>query len=400
MKLFSHLKKINLFLEAKVFNFDLLLSLRGLACICVVLSHITVRASQVKAYPWLLWPFFLDAGAAVWIFFILSGYLMTKLFQTKKYNWSFAGIKKYFTARFFRIVPLYWFIVFIGSVFAQPSIIRISELPKLLSIFTFTQYFITKVDFVYNDIKWIGPAWSLVAEVQYYLIAPIVAYLMLKVKPIWTILVTMFVIYLLTSTRLLGSVVNLDDLKFFRSVLPMLQFFLGGSLVVVLLNNEKVREFMKKLTFLLPVFLVSLFIVPVLDQFKPIFVYGDIKMYFIILNTAAVIALFESFNYENKPAVWDSSLKSLLNPKKYLEKLGHLSYGIYLWHSLVIASFLSAWDYSQAAYLPFKIGQNGFIAFRFVVVVLVTFVISYITFHTIEQYSKKRKPTELKTQNT
>ncbi|MEI6729067.1 MAG: acyltransferase [bacterium] len=390
MKLPTQIKKLNLFLETKLFNFDLLLSLRGLACLCVILFHITVRPSKVNQHPWLLWPFYVDATAAVWIFFILSGYLMTKLFATKKYNWTLQGLKKYYLARIVRIVPLYWFVVFIGSVLAHPELIKIPELPKLLSIFTFSQYLFTKNDFVYADVTWISQAWSLVAEVQYYLVAPVIAFLMLKAKPIAVYIVTLLLIYSLTEASVLGRFIDLNDLKFFRSVLPQLGFFFGGSLVVVILKNIQLKTTLRKFVFLLPVFVITLFIIPVIDKFQPIFLEQSIKAYFIIINTTLVIALFESFNYTNKPAVWDFSQSSLLNPQKYLEKLGHLSFGIYLWHLLVINSFLSSWDYSQAQYLPFKLGQNAFVAFRFMVILAVTFVISYITFHTIEQFGKKR----------
>jgi peptidoglycan/LPS O-acetylase OafA/YrhL len=123
------------------------------------------------------------------LFFVLSGFLISsQLFaQIKKGN--SISLKTFFIKRFFRILPLYFFIV--GVYFLFPYFREKEALPPLWKFLTFTQNFGL-------DNKHFGTcshAWSLCVEEHFYLILPLILILLISKnlfsKSYW-ILVTLF----------------------------------------------------------------------------------------------------------------------------------------------------------------------------------------------------------------
>jgi peptidoglycan/LPS O-acetylase OafA/YrhL len=151
---------------------DPLLILRAFACMLVVVGHgmiITHRPLNlidnlqkghadwmVTSSPW----------AGVWIFFVLSGYLMGKGFISGRYLPDQIGIWTFYKNRLLRIVPLYWVSVFIVSAILTPEIFLVENLQFLLHILFFD----------YDGqlaINPIGSLWSVGTEMQFYLLVPI-----------------------------------------------------------------------------------------------------------------------------------------------------------------------------------------------------------------------------------
>ncbi len=87
------------------FVLDELLVIRGLAALCVLSFHFTLARTDIlpDSIQWLTW---FDGLAAVNIFFVLSGYLITKVFLTGKYELSLKGILKFYKTRFIRIAGI------------------------------------------------------------------------------------------------------------------------------------------------------------------------------------------------------------------------------------------------------------------------------------------------------
>ncbi|MDY6898451.1 MAG: acyltransferase, partial [Cyanobacteriota bacterium] len=150
---------------------DALHALRGFGCLMVVIIHCAPpRKSIIYNDIDLSWLMFSHGAIAVWIFFILSGYLMGKVFYTKRYTADIAGVIKFWRNRFLRISPLYYFAVLILSIFVYPEILKFSSWGYLLRICTFTYHPYISFDVVkFNDVFW-----SLSTEVQFYLIVPFV----------------------------------------------------------------------------------------------------------------------------------------------------------------------------------------------------------------------------------
>ena len=82
---------------------DLLLIVRGLAAIAVVFWH-GFGAYHVNEISSLI---NIPGRTAVWIFFGISGYVISYGFIHKKYSFNFSSLKNFYTNRLLRIYPLF-----------------------------------------------------------------------------------------------------------------------------------------------------------------------------------------------------------------------------------------------------------------------------------------------------
>ncbi|WP_102176876.1 acyltransferase family protein, partial [Fischerella thermalis] len=150
---------------------DVLLALRGFACLMVVIIHCAPPRNaliyQNYDFSWIL---FSHGAVAVWIFFCLSGYLMGKAFFTERYSSDVTGVINFWRNRSIRILPLYYFAVLILSIFVYPDVLKFENWGYLLRICTFTfNPYIASQSVAFNDVFW-----SLSTEVQFYIIIPFI----------------------------------------------------------------------------------------------------------------------------------------------------------------------------------------------------------------------------------
>ena len=135
---------------------DTLLALRGFGCLKVVTIHCAPhRKSIIDNGLDLSWLMFSHGAIAVWIFFVLSGYLMGKAFYTKRYSVDVAGVINFWRNRALRIFPLYYFAVLILSIFVYPAVLKFYNWGYLFRLFTFTYHpYITFQTIKFNDVFW------------------------------------------------------------------------------------------------------------------------------------------------------------------------------------------------------------------------------------------------------
>jgi peptidoglycan/LPS O-acetylase OafA/YrhL len=163
--------RFDLFASARVrtpYRSDGLLSLRGIAAFLVVCHHFAVGAAAAAATGIAVFGAFSISGSyAVFIFFAISGYLMAKILDR---DYRREDIGKFYWNRALRIFPTYYLAVvftllFTFVVFHYP--IAFDIWPVLLLV----NNYILPSDFA-------NPAlWSLATEVQFYILAPLVAWL-------------------------------------------------------------------------------------------------------------------------------------------------------------------------------------------------------------------------------
>jgi len=103
---------------------DPLLSLRGFACLMVVMAHSIPPKSTIYYHNYdLTWLIFSAGGVAVRIFFCLSGYLIGKAFYNQRYTTQLKGLINFWRNRALRIFPLYYFsVIILGLIFYLPQI--------------------------------------------------------------------------------------------------------------------------------------------------------------------------------------------------------------------------------------------------------------------------------------
>ena len=152
----------------KIYGLD---NLRAFAIIMVILFHYPRWFDHPAWFPEVL----KFGWTGVDLFFVLSGFLIaSQLFAQIKKEGSFS-IKDFYIKRFFRIIPIYYFVLamyFLFPVFSGDQL-----LPPLWKFLTFTH----NVGFTnFMTHRSFGVVWSLCVEEHFYLLLPVTLLLLLK----------------------------------------------------------------------------------------------------------------------------------------------------------------------------------------------------------------------------
>jgi peptidoglycan/LPS O-acetylase OafA/YrhL len=170
--------------------------LRGLAILMVVLFHYITEISESLPVDGILnfVSFNFRLGwIGVDLFFMLSAYLVTFILL-KNIN-SNSYFKVFFLRRFFRIVPLYLFIllsfIVLNALVVSPTAFWLftNEGPPLWSYFLFVQNTFSSLSFDPGP-HWLSVTWSLALEEQFYIFISLVLYFvsMKRVKILFMVL--------------------------------------------------------------------------------------------------------------------------------------------------------------------------------------------------------------------
>lgn len=349
---------------------DALLALRGFACLMVIARHCGIARGSIiyKGYD-LTWILDSSGEVAVWIFFALSGYLMGKAFYSGRYSIDSAGVINFFRNRILRIFPLYYFSTLILCLFVVPDVLQIENWGYLFRTLTFT--------YNYSQPAGVnGVLWSLAVEVQFYLCVPFIyAYFKNRLFSRRRIVLTFISISVIAfSLRLAVWIVFYTQLHnnemyvvkyWYAPLLMNFDIFLYGFLVNSWFNCEKQApqnqiffrhiKLLKSLNFnhktlaIITVFLLHLFVVrhfyfqELRGLIRPLSGVRTSTTFFILQPLTAIITSYFIFSFEsgayqdfgkNEKLSFDAILR---NPLRVLEILGNLSYGLYIWHTPIIA---------------------------------------------------------------
>lgn len=157
------------------FQTDALDGLRGAAALIVFLSHTSNHGKYFL-------PNFNFTGigkSGVWLFFVLSAFLLTSQFIEKQRTaFSREALFNYSLRRVFRIYPLYIFYLLIALLtslfwYRLTGAHRATGIPFLLTPIQFLQQATFQSGF--------GVTWSILAEVRYYLVLPFVALFFIRI---------------------------------------------------------------------------------------------------------------------------------------------------------------------------------------------------------------------------
>jgi peptidoglycan/LPS O-acetylase OafA/YrhL len=145
-------------------------SLRACAILLVFQYHYWLFVSQRKTFGWLS-----ELGwTGVDLFFVLSGYLIgDQLFKGIAAGREFS-LGRFYARRFLRTLPNFYVVV--AAYFLFPAFMGGNEPPPLWRFLTLTQNILLRPGTAFSH------AWSLCIEEQFYLLLPLGALLMARVK--------------------------------------------------------------------------------------------------------------------------------------------------------------------------------------------------------------------------
>jgi peptidoglycan/LPS O-acetylase OafA/YrhL len=334
---------------------DMLAALRVLAWLAVFCTHVVVVSppAVLQSLQFLghnvSWLLLTPAWGGVWIFFTLSGYLIGRGFLSGRYGLSKPGIIRFWLRRCLRIMPLYYLVYVVVLVFAYPESLRLGDWQYLLRMFTFT----------YNDtlpVNPIGATWFVSTLMQFYLLAPL---LFLLVRPLLrrqsgTAIAIAVVLLVGAEVRYAPIIIFHDQATPFGHWLPLIYTPIWANLdlfVVGMLANgftadrgaiEQGQEH-SDWTGLKAVAVIAMAV----GWFVTSYVAnGGLNEHRAALGLPFVVAfpgLFAGLALLWIAAFADHAKRAPLswftikrNPRRVVEALAALTYGVFLWHSPIL----------------------------------------------------------------
>lgn len=334
--------------------------LRFLAISAVLVFHFQGKliknlhfSDQPNAY--LFHRLFAHGDFGVELFFVISGFILALPFA--RYYLGLTNkkipLKKYFLRRVTRLEPPYFLVVigcFLVYVIVDPTIKFKTQLPNVLSALIYSHNIIYK-DFLKVDLV----TWSLEIEVQFYILAPLLAKIF-KLSRIPRRLILVGVILLIP---LLHSYFPSDV----RWLYSYIHYFLIGFLLIDFYLQEESIKIPKIISFLIGA--TTLFFI----------FYISSKANKISLVYAHIALIFVLYMLVLKNGLWKNIFSNL-----WMTTIGGMCYTIYLLH-FPLMGFL------MKGILNFNI-SNYFIPnfiFQFVIVMSVVLVVSGTFFILIEK---------------
>ena len=329
--------------------------LRAIAVLAVIFYHLGFT--------------FIPGGfVGVDIFFVISGFLITQTIQ-KDIDENRFTITHFYVKRIRRILPAL-FVITSTTIFFSLLILPLNEIHEfsksIVSVSTFTSniFFWRYTDYfsVAAELKPLLHTWSLGIEEQFYILFPIfmlVTHKIIDKKILFWIFLFLLVSFLV-SVSPLGM--NHPVANFFLPITRFWELFMGSALAVgmkyINSGNKTINNFsafLGLLLILLPMIL--------LDQNST---FPGINALFPVLGASLII-----YSASEKRTFLSSFLSN-----KYVRYIGLISFSLYLWHWPIIA-------------LTKNIIIGDFTINMQLSIIILTFVLSMITYKYVEQPFRK-----------
>lgn len=304
-------------------------ALRFFAAALVVLMHVhnNMKTAGLPQLPDMSILF--KGVSAVSFFFVLSGFLITYLLFTERKNTKTISIKNFYLRRVFRIWPLYFLVIGFGAFFYWQIVPALhlnfeNAYPHGLAVLLYTFFLANLMNSLYHVGGILHITWSIAVEEQFYLFwAPLVKSV---TKNSLRLIIITGIISL--SVNILNTINVFELSKEWQSFINTLQFHYMaiGALFAWLLFYK--RDWLLSL----PVFNNKILQVVLLSLLTSYFFFYTKTVAGEILTPLPLGFLF----------AWliitvSSSGKCIINLERpWLNYLGKISYGIYMFHMPVV----------------------------------------------------------------
>ncbi len=356
----------------KVLYFQNIDALRFVLSLLVLVYHVPQISNNLGLPSNGQYAFLQKGFLAVNWFFVLSGFLLSWLAK-KEVAANRFSIKKFIARRILRIWPVYFIVTFIGIAlyyFVLPYMhIAFENKASLSTTILLSVFFLSNIlHRLYDPGGILTVTWSVSIEEQFYLVFPFAVILLFKQKKMR--ISSMIILLLLIIVIDLVWPTPKGWLEYFD---VYVELFLIGILAGELLPyfeqiGSKIKQAMLLLSGL--VFIVSFF--------TGILHSGDHVINRVIngILAAFVILTLCTASYTIRNAI--------------LIMGGKISYGIYMYHMIVITAVIfitKTWFFDVA----WKNTGITILVINLVSVIL-TYLCAYISYHTIEKYFLSKKP--------
>jgi peptidoglycan/LPS O-acetylase OafA/YrhL len=353
-----------------------LAGLRGLAAVCVVLYHVGnltgIRPALIRS-----------GGPTLDLFFLLSGFVLIHQYERRRELQPETDakttrrfyFKHFYLRRFFRIAPLFYALL-LASFVEQPFLEKCN--------LYITQHSWVFMD-IFRDVSWTNlvvhlsfafgflphfsyhsaiPDWTVGLEMQFYLVFPLLIVLILRFG--YAAMAAVTLLFTVLSDQLFSPFVNSFPMA---SFLPMkMHLFLLGMLIAAAFHKRIQVSAVCVCVALLP-------LLPMIEnirRFNLPWLIGDVAM-------AVVLLLLTCSSGRLRAALFP--FRFVLNAGP-MQKLGQISYGVYLVHLLIIPPVVALLLHiNWAASLP---GKPRFFIFSFAVMSVI-FPVSLLLHYFVEQ---------------
>jgi peptidoglycan/LPS O-acetylase OafA/YrhL len=313
--------------------------MRAISIIMVLLDHVkhTLPSILIDNYPVTL---ICDGPLGVEIFFVISGYLITKLFLIEREKKGNINLKDFYLRRIFRIFPVFYLYVIaliLLKCFFIPTLFESYTLVGLAAVYLWNYAHLFNIHTSASDnVNWFfGHFWTLSIEEQFYLLWPIMFIKMsnitLKKVVIGIILIIPFIrvatYYLMPGSR--GQI----NMMLQTGGAIIFMGCLGALIEDSSFFRDKILRIINKKSLILFITIYLFIVSPLLYLFAG-GIY-DVPIESFLNSLCIIILLFWGIHIPSK-------VSNILN-SKVLIQIGILSYSLYIWQQLFLTTNTHFW---------------------------------------------------------
>ena len=345
--------------------------LRGIAILLVILYH-NFSFLPFLNYGWL----------GVDLFFVLSGFLITEILLSTRNTKNY--FRNFYSRRILRIFPLYYLCLVIVILLFP----LFKNFPYQLSFYHDNQlwfwFYLQNWMLIFKE--WNDSAillnhfWSLAVEEQFYIIWPFLVLIIRKPRHLLFITFSLLLIVILSRLYIWF---RREDFPSYGNLFLFTRVdgILIGAMLALLkkINYNFLKKYAFVVTFCLALVNFSFYFINQTQGFT--FPYWAIVGYSTFSVIFAMLA-FETIDLENKVLSYIMSIR-------LLRFTGRISYGFYVFHWPVYV-LLYSYIYNIIE-KNVSLSGNGLLIFTSVILTLIAFLLSIISYYGYERYFLKMK---------
>ncbi len=313
--------------------------LRALSILIVIMYHILLKGWPGTEFSFPLSIIF-HGSMGVNIFFVISGFLITRLLLQEEAESGTISLKNFYIRRAFRIFPAYYFLVLVLLALQLFSVLHLEARSWISTVFYF-KYF---SGFAYKDWE-TQHFWSLSVEEHFYLIWPLVFIFFKKFRVHFAVFIVAMVIVMRFNVyyTVLHNTTFTDSLTFFQRADGLMIGCLGA------LFEPRISAWIQKSRSILlnPLVLILALGFICSDVLPEWNLKHHLHLGFLLIPlgigiktsvglVANVLIALLMFVSVYKPGAWFNFLNT--KPMRYI---GRLSYSLYLWQQVILSDHLA-----------------------------------------------------------